>query len=136
VAAVLLGLFTVTSLQLWQGALATVQQGQRQGLLLTWMERQLDRDEGLLRRAALAFPANCADPQQRWQRLEALGQLVTAAGMLPGPEPLLQAQQRQRSVQNGADSLLLRLNDQGETTVRERRFSLEGLGVCLALAQP
>jgi hypothetical protein len=56
--------------------------------------------------------------------------------MLPGTEPLLQAQQRQRSVQNGADSLLLRLNDQGETTVRERRFSLEGLGVCLALAQP
>jgi hypothetical protein len=136
VAALLLGLFTVTSLQLWQGALATVQQGQRQGLWLTWMDSQLNRDEGLLRRAAPAFPTNCADPQQRLQRLAVLGQLLTNAGMLPAGKALLQAGPPQRLVQRGAEGLLLQLSDPDQTLSRERHFSLEGLGVCLALAQP
>ena len=116
---VLLGIFSMASLQLWHGALALANSSESDQQALLAVERQLQRDEGVLRHTAKAWVLDCRNGLERQRGLQQLVAELEAAGAVPG---------RQISLQ--ADQLRLEQAVAGLGQARWRLFSLEGLGAC------
>ncbi len=131
ISSVLLALFCGAGLKVLAAANGLAMEGRKQLALLAWMDRQLQRDEGVLRRLAPASAIDCSDSSQlKQQRTELLDQLQRA-GTLPLIDPLLSTQSRQRLVEVQGDRLLVALEAAAPLRQRrERLYSLEGLGVC------
>ena len=131
ISSVLLALFCGAGLQVFAAANGLALEGRKQMALLAWMDRQLQRDEGVLRRLAPASSIDCSDSSQLVQlRTELLDQLQRA-GTLPLIDSLLSTQPRQRLVEVQGDRLLVALEAAAPLRQRrERLYSLEGLGVC------
>ncbi len=131
VSAVLLALWLTLGLQGWQRAmaLAAAASGQRDAAVL--LQRQLGRDEGLLRRQARQGAIACDRPELRAQRLQQLA----AAVALQAPLAVAEGGQLDRRLELRpaaavADELVLRWRLEPAGVERQRHLRLEGLGAC------
>jgi hypothetical protein len=131
VSGALLAIFCCTSLQVLGSANGLALQSQKQLALLAWMERQLQRDEGVLRSFIPIASVNCQDSNSLQQKRQQLLIQLQVAGLLPNKDPLLVNEQLQRQVELRGDQLLIGLiSGSPQHQRRERLYSLEGLGVC------
>jgi len=126
VSAVLLALWLSLGLQGWQRAMAqaTAARAVRGGALV--LQRQLGRDEGVLRRQARLVGIRCDRPEQRAQRLQQLAATVA----VQTPLAVADGWRLDRWVGVAADELVLRWRLEPVGIERQRHLRLEGLGAC------
>ena len=124
VSAVILGLASVSSWQLWNGFSRAEQQRQLGQQRAQWMELQLQRDRGLLQQQAQQLAPDCSGGLWRERALAALllawqqsEPLAAPAGVNP----------RSNLVRDG-EHLVLEVASAGQQ--RRQLYSLEGLGLC------
>jgi hypothetical protein len=133
VSAVLLALWVSLGLQGWQRAMAQASAARSQRWAALLLQRQLGRDEGLLRRQARLVGIACAQPERRAQRLQQLA----AAVALQAPLAVAEGGRLDRWMELRADELVLRWRLEPVGIERQRHLRLEGLGACaLAEAAP
>ena len=128
--AVILGLASASSLQLWQGFSRAEQQRQLGQQRAQWMELQLQRDRGLLQQQAQQLAPDCSGGLWRERALAALllawhqsEPLAAPAGVNP----------RSDLMQQG-EHLVLEVASAGQQ--RRQLYSLEGLDVCTGSDDP
>jgi len=124
VSAVILTVFSGAGVQLQASIGRAAQQQQRASEQQRWLATQLQRDAGLLQRAAAGLAIDCQLPEQRQQGLLTLRSMLEAAGSIGAPESL--ATQRQLALADG----LLAIRVQAGELQRYRDYSLQGLGAC------
>ena len=124
VSAVILAGFSGAGVQLQASIGRATQQQQRVSEQQRWLATQLQRDAGLLQRAAAGLAIDCQLPEQRQQGLLTLRSMLEAAGSIGAPESL--ATQRQLALADG----LLAIRVQAGELQRQRDYSLQGLGAC------
>jgi hypothetical protein len=131
VSAVLLALWLSLGLQGWQRAMAqaSVARSVRGGALV--LQRQLGRDEGVVRRHARLVGIPCDQPEQRLLRLQQLAEAV----MVQAPLALADGWRLDRWVGVAADELVLRWRLEPAGLERQRHLRLEGLGACALTAE-
>lgn len=124
-------MFCTTGLQILNISNDMALQGRKQLAILIWMDRQLQRDEGVLRRLVPAHSIDCSDINLISQRRSSLLPQLEEAGLLPSSDILLQNVLLERRVQVKDDQLLVALSSAAPMPQqRERRYNLEALGVC------
>lgn len=128
--AVILGLASASSLQLWQGFSRIEQQRQQAQQRAQWMELQLQRDRGLLQQQAQQLALECRGDHWREQALAALFQAWQQSEPVAPPSGL---NARSNLVRQG-EHLLLEVASAGQQ--RRQLYSLEGLGVCTGSDDP
>ena len=124
VSAVILAVFSGAAVQLQASIGRAAQQQQRISEQQRWLATQLQRDAGLLQRAAAGLAIDCQLPEQRQQGLLALRSMLEAAGSIGATEGL--GMQRQLALADG----LLSIRVQAGELQRQRDYSLQGLGAC------
>ena len=122
--AVILAVFSGVAVQLQASIGRAAQQQQRASEQQRWLATQLQRDAGLLQRAAAGLAIDCQLPEQRQQSLLALRSMLEAAGSIGATEGL--GMQRQLALADG----LLSIRVQAVELQRQRDYSLQGLGAC------
>ena len=124
-------MFCTTGLQILNISNDMALQGRKQLAILIWMDRQLQRDEGVLRRLVPAHSIDCGDINLISQQRSGLLPQLEEAGLLPSSDILLQNVLLERRVQVKDDQLLVALSSAAPMPQqRERRYNLEALGVC------
>jgi len=124
-------MFCTTGLQILNISNDMALQGRKQLAILIWMDRQLQRDEGVLRRLVPTHSIDCSDINLISQRRSSLLPQLEEAGLLPSSDILLQNVLLERRVQVKDDQLLVALSSAAPMPQRrERRYNLEALGVC------
>ena len=124
VSAVILAVFSGAAVQLQASIGRAAQQQQRISEQQRWLATQLQRDAGLLQRAAAGLAIDCQLPEQRQQGLLTLRSMLEAAGSIGATEGL--GMQRQLALADG----LLSIRVQAVELQRQRDYSLQGLGAC------
>ena len=124
VSAVILAVFSGAGVQLQASIGRAAQKQQRASEQQRWLATQLQRDAGLLQRAAAGLEIDCQLPEQRQQGLLTLRSMLQAAGSIGASEAL--AAQRQLALADG----LLSIRVQAGELQRQRDYSLQGLGAC------
>ena len=124
VSAVILAVFSGAGVQLQASIGRAAQQQQRISEQQRWLATQLQRDAGLLQRAAAGLAIDCQLPEQGQQGLLALRSMLEAAGSIGATERL--GTQRQLALADG----LLSIRVQAGELQRQRDYSLQGLGAC------
>ena len=129
--AVLLALWLSLGLQGWQRATAQASAARavRGGALV--LQRQLGRDEGVLRRQARLVAIHCDRPEQRAQRLQQLATTVA----VQAPLAVADGWRLDRWVGVATDELVLRWRLEPVGIERQRHLRLEGLGACAPTAE-
>ena len=122
--AVILAVFSGAAVQLQASIGRAAQQQQRMSEQQRWLATQLQRDAGLLQRAAAGLAIDCQLPDQRQQGLLTLRSMLETAGLVGSTEAL--ASQRQLALADG----LLSISVQAGELQRQRDYSLQGLGAC------
>lgn len=131
--AVVLGVWLSLGLQGWQRAMGQASTARSQRWAAVLLQRQLGRDEGLLRRQARLVGTACDQPELRAQRLQQLAAMVALqAPQAVGEGARLDRWLELRPAAAMADELVLRWRLEPMGIERQRHLRLEGLGACLA----
>lgn len=131
VSAVLLALWLSLGLQGWQRAMGMAAAARTLRGAAVLLQRQLARDEGLLRRQARMVATACDQPELRAQRLQQLASAVALqAPLAAAGGGRLDRWMELRPTAAVADELVLHWRLEPVGIERQRHLRLEGLGAC------